>query len=404
MRACKDQSSSAVPEALERDKLRSSIHALVTLDQDEAPIVSCYVDRGLGRRGSRSLQLERSLRTLRTVLSGQELGHFEEAIERTMRFLATDIRPATRGVATFSRAGTKPFFLSEQLHVALPDQLSVNARPDVYHLAEIKDTDERYVVLISTEEQARIIEVNLGLVTRELWAERPELREHLTKVSTHQHYQNHQWDRGERFLKEKIGIIQRVLSAGGRTRLILAGGHEMTARIRKCLPAHLRAALMEFPHPSSSAPEGDLLAATLSSLRNGERQEPLDTVAELVNAIRNGGLGTAGTGAVLDALLHCQVDVLVMDRAYEPGQAWSCRHCGCAAATPSPPERCPGCDSNDLQSDDVKAVMVRLAEEQSLEVEIVEDSDLLRRLGGVGCLLRYARPKQVRMAVPGRSA
>jgi hypothetical protein len=48
--------------------------------------------------------------------------------------------------------------------------------------------------------------------------------------------------------------------------------------------------------------------------------------------------------------------------------------------------------------------MVRLADEQSVEVEIVEDSDLLRRLGGVGCLLRYARPKQVRMAVLGRSA
>jgi peptide subunit release factor 1 (eRF1) len=223
-------------------------------------------------------------------------------------------------------------------------------------------------------------------------------------VATHKHYQNHRWDRGERFLKEKIGIIERVLAAGGRTHLILAGCPVMTARIAKCLPAHLRAMLMELPPPSSGEEAGDLLAATLSTYRTFEPPEPLDTVAELLTTIRNGGLGAAGTGAVLDALWHCQVDVLVMDRSYEPGQAWSCRHCGCAAATTSPPERCPGCDSSNLQSDDVKAIMVRLADEQSVEVEIVDDSDLLRRLGGVGCLLRYARPKQVRMAVLGRSA
>ena len=404
MQARKDETSSAVVEAMERDQLRSSIHALVTLDQDEAPIVSCYVDRGLGRsRGSGSLQLERHLRTLRTVLDGLERGHFDEAIERTTRLLATDIPSTTRGVATFARAGRKPFFLSEQLHVALPDQLSVGATPDVYHLAEVKHTGDRYVALISTEEHARIIEVNLGLVTQELWAERPELREHLSKIMTHEHYQNHQWDRGDRFLKEKFGVIERVLAAGGRTHLILAGSAVMTARIRKCLPAHLSATLMELPPPSSSTPTGDILAATLSSFRNGEQQEPFDTVAELVNAIRNGGLGTAGTGAVLDALWHCQVDVLVMDRTYEPGHAWSCRHCGCAAATPSPPERCPGCDSSELQSIDVKAVMIRLAEEQSLEVEFVEESDLLKRLGGVGCLLRYAKPKHDRSAGMGRS-
>lgn len=403
MRARKDETSRTVAEALERNQLLSRIHALVTLEQDEAPIVSCYVDRGLGRRGSGSLQFERRVRALRTVLGGQERDHFEAAIERTKRFMATAIRPTTRGVATFARAGRKPFFLSEQLQSAVPDHLSVDAAPSVYHLAEVNDTDERYIALISTEEHARIIEVNLGVVTRELWAARPELRSHLSKVTTHQHYQNHRWDRGERFLKEKIGIIERLLAAGGRTHLILAGSPVMTARIRKCLPVHLRAMLMERPQPSQSAPEGDILAVTLSANSISEFREPLDTVAELVNAIRNGGLGTVGTGAVLDALWHCQVDVLVMDRGYQPGQAWSCGHCGCAAATHSPPERCPGCDSSGLQSDDIKGVMLRLAEEQALEVEFVEDDDLLRRLGGVGCLLRYAAPKQGRSAGMDRS-
>ncbi len=38
--------------------------------------------------------------------------------------------------------------------------------------------------------------------------------------------------------------------------------------------------------------------------------------------------------------------------------------------------------------------MLRLAEEQDAEVEIVRDSDALLDLGGVGCLLRYWTTKQ----------
>lgn len=52
------------------------------------------------------------------------------------------------------------------------------------------------------------------------------------------------------------------------------------------------------------------------------------------------------------------------------------------------------CDSREVQSTNLKAVMVKLAERQSLEVELVQHSDVLMELGGVGCLLRYATPEQ----------
>ena len=56
----------------------------------------------------------------------------------------------------------------------------------------------------------------------------------------------------------------------------------------------------------------------------------------------------------------------------------------------SRPERCPDCGSSEVQSVNLKEVLVKLAERQSLEVEIVRHSDVLMELGGVGCLLRYA--------------
>ena len=51
-----------------------------------------------------------------------------------------------------------------------------------------------------------------------------------------------------------------------------------------------------------------------------------------------------------------------------------------------------------MQSTNLKEVMVKLAERQSLEVELVQNSDVLMDLGGVGCLLRYATPEQDRWA------
>lgn len=377
-----------VTSAMELTQLQTHIRTLITLDETEAPIASCYVHYGVGR--NRSGPFEGRVRAIRKVLGGQELDRFEEALERIQRYLATEVLPTTQGVAAFARAGTKPLFLGLQFQVPLPDRLSVSSTPDIYHLVELKDTYHRYVVLISTEERARILEVNLGAITREVWAERPELRERVGREWTRDHYQNHRRDRSERFLKEKIAILEMLMAAGGHTHLILAGSSRMTARIRNSLPKHLQAKLIDVVPASANARVADVVAATLSRFINREQQESLDAVAELVSAIRRGGLGTVGTAATLQALRRGQADVLVMAREYEPEVARSCRHCGYTAAASAPPERCPECDSSEFQSADLKEVMVQLAERQSLEVEFVQRSDVLMGLGGVGCLLRYA--------------
>ena len=126
-------------------------------------------------------------------------------------------------MAAFARAGTQPFFLGLQFQVPLPDRLSVGSTPDIYHLVELKDTYHRYVVLISTEERTRILEVNLGAITREVWTARPELRVRVGREWTREHYQNHRRDRGKRFLKEKFEILEKLIAAGGPTHLTLAG-------------------------------------------------------------------------------------------------------------------------------------------------------------------------------------
>jgi len=59
------------------------------------------------------------------------------------------------------------------------------------------------------------------VITRELWAER-QLRERAGREWAHDHYQNHRRERGERFRKEKIDLLETLMAAGGHTHLILA--------------------------------------------------------------------------------------------------------------------------------------------------------------------------------------
>lgn len=383
----------AVPHSMELSQLTSHIRTLITLEETEAPVVSCYLPWAVGRYGSQPQRFDRRVRAICKVL-GHQRELFEEGFTKVQQYLATEVRPETRGVATFARAGRRPFFLGLQFQVSLPDRLSVSLTPDIYHLVELKDTYHRYVVLISTEVSARILEVNLGAITREVWTERPELRERVGREWAHEHYQNHRRNRGERFLNEKLAVLQKLLGAGGHSHLILAGSSPMTARIRNCLPKELQAKLIDVVPAPESAQVADVVAATLSSFIDREQRESLGAVAELASAVRRGGLAAAGTAETLEALRRGQADVLVMAKAYEPGPAWGCGQCGWADAVSSAPERCPDCDATDLQPTNLKEVMVRLAAQQSMEVELVQHSDVLMDLGGVGCLLRYATPEQ----------
>ena len=378
------------PQALELEQLRKHIRTLVTLEETAAPMLSCYIRRGAVPPDA-SAQFRLRIRAMQSVLRDSERDAFDEALVQIKHYLATEIKPTTRGVALFARGGARPFFLGMQFQVPLVNKLSINASADIFHLVELKDTYDRYVVLIATEDSARILEVNLGAVTRDLWAKQPELRRRVGRQWTREHYQDHRRDRGVRFLKEEINVLDKLMAAGGHTHFILAGSPRITGRIRNALPPRLLDKLIDcVPAPDHSS-VSDVVTATLSTFIEHEQQSSLDAVAELVGALRRGSLGAAGTVATLAALRHGEADLLVMAQSYQPGLVWRCQECEWIGGSAMQPAHCPDCADDDLRTVNAKEAIVKLAERQSLEVEIVEHSDALMALGGVGCLLRFDR-------------
>ena len=238
----------------------------------------------------------------------------------------------------------------------------------------------------------RILQVNLGAVTAQIWEERPELRQRVGREWTKNHYQRHRQERTRKFFKKAIDVLNQLMSAGEYRHLILAGQPAMTSLVKKNLPTHLQKQLLDIVPASGATRLSEVVESTLSSFIEAEEQESRTNVRNLIHQLRTGGLAVVGTGPSFRALRCGCVDVLVLSKEYDPGPGWSCDHCGHIDVESEAPDACPNCNARAFRRFIIKEEMVRMAEECDCTVEVVNQSDELIHLGGVGCLLSYRLP------------
>jgi rubrerythrin len=377
---------------MELNELQRHIATLATIEESEAPIVSCYLD--LETSGCRAVLSERVQLLRKTFPTEGKRQDFEAAVALIEKYLAQGVQREVKGLALFAREGGQRFFLPLQFHVPLPNCVAVNSLPNIYHLVELKDTYHRYVVMLSAEGSIRMLGVNLGSVTQDIWDKRPGLRRRVGRNWTTEHYQSHVRERTNQFLREEIRVLERLMLAGGYRHLILAGNPRHTSRIRQALPRQLAGMLVDIVPASANDAVSDVVRATLLSFIEQEEQESQARVDELQEAIRRDGLAVAGTCASWKALRAKQADLLILAKDYSPDPGWICVACEATEVEAAAPNRCPRCRNRELLALDVKEAMVRIAERTGCGVEVVNHSDALMRFGGVGCLLRYLAPEQ----------
>ncbi|GMV44910.1 MAG: hypothetical protein AMXMBFR66_03080 [Pseudomonadota bacterium] len=371
------------------EDLRRHIALLACIEETEAPFVSCYLNPETGAGGYRAL-LDDRVRDMRATLDGEARADFDSAMRRISAYLEEKLRPDARGVALFSRhfrAGE--FFLPMQFAAPLPDWIAVGPTPNLFHLMALKDTYDRYVVLLATPSRVRILEIDLGAVTAQTWADQPVLPERVGSEWTREHYESRR-QRSTRFLEEQIALLQRLMATGGQTHLIMAGDPSLTAEVRRSLPASVAAKVVDTLAAAGRDAQEDVVAATLSAFIAWEEQESQAVAVRFLQGIRMQGLSAAGAPACIEALRQRRAEVLLFARDYRPAAGWRCSACGAIHCEASVPAGCPECGKAEVHPIDVKEALVRLAGQQDCPVEVVEQCDPLMALGGVGCLLRYA--------------
>jgi rubrerythrin len=376
---------------VELRQLEDHIRTLATVEEAESPLISCYLDLSNGVIGSRD-ELDARFQLLRKSLPVRAAAEFGESSRRIEAYLNGAISQRTRGLAVFVRAGATPFWLPLQFEVPLPNWVAVGSTPNIYHLVELKDNYDRYVILLTTETSARIIGVNLGSVTAQLWRSRPELRRRVGHEWTKEHFQDHRRERTKQFIHDQIRSLDQVISAGGYGHLMLAGNARMISAVRKELPKRLAEKLVDAVPAGPTDHVSDVVASTLQAFLEHEELESQAFAERLITQIRTHGLAVAGTHASVEALKAGQADLLVLVKNYDLGQGWECRGCGKTELELPPPNTCPECRTARLRVFDIRGELVRLAEQQQVDVEVVEHNDVLMTLGGVGCLLRYLAP------------
>jgi hypothetical protein len=107
----------------------------------------------------------------------------------------------------------------------------------------------------------------------------------------------------------------------------------------------------------------------------------------LLRAIRSGGLGVAGPVASYEALRADAVETLVIDPQHDFPAVRQCADCGKLQAAGATASHCSRCDGGRLADWAVAAELVRLALQRDIPVVATQSEDV-RYLGGVGCLLR----------------
>lgn len=377
------------------DELKQHITELASVEASDAPFISCYLNLENGQRGWREVLDERA-RILRRILKGDDLDDFDEALGKIETWLSADLLPEAKGAAIFVR-GTcgGSFMLAMQFAEPLPNWIAVYPTPNIYHLVELKDNYHRYVVLLALPDRACIVAVNLGAATIRAWIAESELRTRVGSEWARIHYHVNQPHRGDRFVREKIVVLEQLMRAGGHTHLILAGDPDLTARVRHAMSSDLVDKLVDVAPASARDRQTEVIILTLSSFIEHEEHEHRTIAERLIEGLRSQNLAVAGSAATLDALRWAEVDTLVMAGSYQPDPGWTCTACSATGTGLPEASLCPQCGKPTARPMDIRNMLMHLAGKLELPVVVVEHSEELISLGGVGCLLRTRLNTQI---------
>lgn len=337
------------------NSLESLIVRLVEIEPSEAPLLSCYVDLSKSREDQIAQVQQRGV-VARSGLRGQERRDFDDALGEIIDYLRRRALQNKKSLAVFSRWGEEPIFVALELDAPIEGQLMADQWPMIYPLVALKDKLHRFVVVLTSENEARILEVVIGQVTESMLAKRPELRQRVGREWTKEHFQSHKRDRHVQFLKEKVALIEQLMSKKGYNHLIIMGLGQNVSRLTAALPKRIQGLVID---PKESSAPANLSEAVTEAIRiflEAEERESQGTVVRLRAALMSNGLGVAGHQEVLHALLVGQADTLVILDDYPATK---------------------------------REELIRAAVLAKVNVETVGESELLEQYGGVGCLLRY---------------
>lgn len=355
------------------------------------PVISLYLNAQPDEHGHDNYHtfVRNELRErAKTFAAGSsERESFDKDVERINSYLDTEIRPSANGIAVFACAGAGDFFETVQLDAPIENnRLFVFDQPHLYPLARLLDQYPRYAVLVANTNSARIFVFGRGA---KLNSEEVKNRKtNRTKVGgwSQMRYQRHLANYHLHHAKEVIEVLERVVGDDRAEHIILAGDEVIIPLLREQMPAQLTDKVIDVVSLDINAPEHEIFATSMESLREHDSQSDAEKVSRLIDEYRGNGLAVVGVPNTLTALSNGQADDLLISAAPEAIKYEEAKVKEVLAAY-STADAEAGIDVSEPRL--VADELVKRAQASAASVTFIEDASLLADVGGVGAILRY---------------
>ncbi|MHB1274933.1 MAG: baeRF10 domain-containing protein [Candidatus Humimicrobiaceae bacterium] len=288
-------------------------------------------------------------------------------------------------------AGTKSeLWEVYKLPIILKSKIIVDPKPHTQSLRSILHNYKKYGVLLIDRGKAQIYQVYLG-----------EIKEYLAAyISDVPPKVNFRFESGLREKKilgnieEKLRHFYKMLndSAFGFFRdskfdyLILAGRKEVINEFTSYLHSYLSAMLAGTFEGEITENQAVILEKAKKVIKDFEDNNTNQHISRLIDELEPQGLGVLGLKKTIDALMSDNIKTLVYLEDYT-ARGYSCPACG--FLTLKLAEKCPYCENQLLNFNDIVDEIVESALNQGSEIMQVKENEKLKNSGKIGAVLRY---------------
>jgi peptide subunit release factor 1 (eRF1) len=374
--------SASIDEHLER---------LLAFEATALPVISLYLNAQADDRGRTNFDafLRRELNPrAKTFPSGSpERESFDADVERIQKFLEADLKASANGVAIFACSGAD-LFETIQLNAPLEgNHLYVYNQPHLYHLTRLDDAYPRYAALVTDANNARIFVFGLGVTLETERVKGKKVQRVKVGGWSQARYQRRVENAHASHAKEALDTLDKIVRQDNIKHIILAGDPQMAPVLQEQMPKHLADKLVDVMKLDLKASDQDVFQATLDRMREEDAKTDADKVERMLRAYRSRGLAVAGAEATLEALANGQVDELLISAGLEEtyGEEQPIE----AILAPEVPDSSGGTDSDEPRNVLLADLLVTKAKQTDAKVSFIEDSELLKDVGGVGAFLRW---------------
>lgn len=358
--------------------LAEQIDALAAFAPTALPVISLYLntqsdDHGRDQFAS-FIKKELHTRTMTFAPQSAARASFIRDVDRIEKYLASELRPSTNGLALFACAGEGDFFEALQLGAPLErHEIFVDHQPHLYTLALVNKQFPRYAAVVADTDSARVLVFGLRSTVSEERVESTKLSRTQTGGWSQARYQRHMQHDHQHHAKEVLDVLDRVVRHEQIQHIVFAGDQVVIPLLQKHLTPFLATKVVDVLRLDIHTPERQVLEATLAAMRRQDARDDSEKVEQLIGDYRSGGLAVVGVPDVLAALSKGQVEEVLLSTSLNQFRK---------------DHEAPPWAEGTSSGNSFEAIMGQ-ARQTGAQFRLIEGARLLDAVGGVAASLRY---------------